>query len=176
MLLIFETCEEAGLAESIAVEKFYVRQKLAGATTKSRRDGRTAISQNLEAAQVIRLCLWYLRQQVHHGRHEHRVSDPFVLDQLTETLRAELRKCDLPRAETRRCEHGGKIGDVKNRCRVQIYTPFSVSHPIAEVVQVRQHVGVRHHDALRSARRATGIDESENRFRVINTIWTGVVR
>ncbi len=28
MLLIFETCEKAGLAESIALEKFHVRQKL----------------------------------------------------------------------------------------------------------------------------------------------------
>src|SRR5258707_7601556 len=28
MLLIFETCEEAGLAESIALEKFRIRQKL----------------------------------------------------------------------------------------------------------------------------------------------------
>src|SRR2546430_7302159 len=32
---------------------------------------------------------------------------------------------------------------------------FSVSHPIAEVVDVRQDVGVTHHDALRPTRRAT---------------------
>ncbi len=58
---------------------------------------------------------------------------------------------------------------------MQIDTAFSVSHPIAEVVEVRQDVGVTHHDTLRPARRATGIDESENRFRVIDRIWTGVV-
>jgi EAL domain-containing protein (putative c-di-GMP-specific phosphodiesterase class I) len=118
MLLIFEACEEAGLAESIGLKKFHVRQKLADATNKFRRHGRTAISQNLEAAQVVRLSLEHLRQQVQHRGHEHGVSYAFVLDQLTETLRAELRKCDLAHAESRCCEHGGKISNVKNRCRM----------------------------------------------------------
>src|ERR1700680_188854 len=115
MLLIFETCEEAGLTESVALEKFHVRQKLSSATDKFRRHWRTAISQNFEAAQVIRLCFGHLRQQVHHCRHEHRVSYTFALDQLTETLRAELWNCDLARTERWRREHGWKIGDVKNR-------------------------------------------------------------
>src|SRR6266481_9587943 len=142
MLLIFEACEEAGLAESIALEKFHVRQKLSHSMNKFRRHWRAAVSQNLEAAQVIRLCVGHLRQQVHHRRHQHRVSYAFALDQLTETLRAELRNCDLARTESRCCEHGGKIGNVKNRCRMQIDTAFSVSHPIAEVVEVRQDIGV----------------------------------
>src|SRR6266403_2172078 len=175
MFLILETCEEAGLAESITLEKFHVRQKLSGAMDKFRRHWRTAISQNLEAAQVIRLCFRHLRQQVQHSRHQDCVSYAFALDQLTETLRAELWNRDLARTESRCCEHGGKIGNVKNRCRMQIDTAFSVSHPIAEVVEIRQDVGVTHHDALRPARRATRIDESQNRFRVINRIWTGVV-
>src|SRR6266849_2928057 len=155
MLLIFETCEEAGLAESIALEKFHFRQKLSGATDKFRRHWRTAISQNLEAAQVIRLYFGHLRQQVHHRRHEHRVSYAFALDQLTETLRTELRNCDLARTESRCCKHGGKIGNVKNRRRMQIDTAFSVSHPIAEVVEVRQDIGVSYRDTLRPARCAT---------------------
>src|SRR6266481_3447270 len=175
MFLIFKTREEAGLAEPIALEKFHVRQKLSGATDKFRRHWRTAISQNLEAAQVIRLCFRHLRQQVQHSRHQDRVSYAFALDQLTETLRAELWNRDLARTESWCCEHGGKIGNVKNRCRMQIDTAFSVSHPIAEVVDVRQDVGVTHHDALRPARRATGIDECQNRFRVINRIWTGLI-
>src|SRR5882672_12962753 len=175
MFPIFETCQEAGLAESIALEKFHVWQELSGETDKFGRYRRTAIAQNLEAAQVIRPCLGHLRQQVQHCRDEHRVSYAFALDQLTETLGGELRKCDLPSAESRCCEHGGKIGNVKNWRRMQIDTAFSVSHPIAEVVEVRQDIGVTHHDALWPARRATGIDESENRFRVINRIWTGVV-
>src|SRR5690242_10585831 len=58
---------------------------------------------------------------------------------------------------------------------MQINTTFSVSHPITEVVEVRQDVGVTHHDALRPARRATRIDESQNRFRVIDGIWTGLI-
>src|SRR5246127_4302421 len=95
MLLIFEACEEAGLAESIALEKFHVRQKLSGVTDKFRRHWRTSISQNLEAAQVIRLSFGHLRQQVQHCRHEHRVGHAFTLDQLTETFRGELWNRDL---------------------------------------------------------------------------------
>src|SRR6266849_5778935 len=173
MFLILETREEAGLAQSIALEKFHVRQKLSHPMDKVRRHWRAAISQNLEAAQVIRLCFGHLREQVQHCRDEHRVGHAFALDQLTETFRGELWNRDLARTESRCREHGGKISNVKNRCRMQIDTAFSVSHPIAEVVEVRQDVGVTHHDALRPARRATGIDESENRFRVINRIWTG---
>src|SRR5467141_4922373 len=175
MLLILETCEEAGLAESVALEKFHVRQKFSHPVDNIRRHRRAAISQNLEAAQVIRIPLGHLRQQVYHCWHEHRVGHAFALDQLTETLRAELWNRYLARTESRCCEHGGKIGNVKNRCRMQIDAAFSVSDPIAEVVKIPQDVGVTHHDALRPARRATRIHESENRFRVINRIWTGVV-
>src|SRR5271154_1093421 len=170
MVPILETCEEAGLAESIALEKFHVWQKLSHPMDKFRRHWRAAISQNLEAAQVIRLSFGHLRQQVQHCRHEYRVGHAFALDQLTESLRGELWNRDLARTESRRCEHGGKIGNVKNRCRMQIDTAFSVPHPIAEVVEVRQDVGVSHHDALRPARGATRIDKSEDRFRVINRI------
>src|SRR5882757_2861746 len=176
MLLILETCEEAGLAESIALEKFHVRQKFSSATDEFRRHGRTAISQNFETAQVIRLRLRHLRQEVQHGRYEHGVSHAFLLDQLTEALRAKLRKCHLARTERRCCEHGGKVGNVKNRCCMQKDTAFSVTHPIAEVIDVRQDVGVSHHHALRPARRAARIDEGENCFWVVNRIWTAVVR
>src|SRR6266404_9260348 len=101
MLLTFETCEEAGLAESIALEKFHVRQKLSHAMHKFRRHWRAAISQNLEAAQVVRLCFGHLRQQVQHCRHQYRVGHAFALDQLTETLRGELWNRDLARTESR---------------------------------------------------------------------------
>src|SRR5215469_4619011 len=167
MVVIFETCEEAGLAESITLEKFHVRQKLSRPMDEFRRHWRAAISQNLEAAQVIRLCFGHLRQQVQHRRHEHRVSYAFALNQLTETLRTELWNRDLAGTESRCCEHSGKVSNVKNRCRMEVDAAFSVSHPIAEVVQVRSDVGVSHHDALRPAGRATCVDESENRFRVI---------
>src|ERR1700758_5059052 len=130
MLLIFETCEEAGLAESIALQKFHVRQKLSHPMDKFRGHWRTAISQNLEAAQVIRLCFGHLRQQVQHRRDEHSVRYAFALNQFTESLRTEFRNCDLAHTESRRCEQGGKIRDVKDRCRMQIDTIFAVSHPI----------------------------------------------
>src|ERR1700722_9743643 len=175
MLSIFETCEEAGPPESIALEKFHVRQKFPHSLDKFRCHWRSAISQNLKAAQVIRLSFGRLRQQVQHCRNEHRVGHALALDQLTETLRGELWNRDLERAESRCCEHGGKIGNVKNGCRMQIDTSFSVCHPIVEVVEVLQDVGVSDHDALGPARCATRIDESEDRFRVINRIWTGIV-
>src|SRR6266851_402331 len=116
---------------------------------KFRRHWRAAISQNFEAAQVIRLCFGHLGQQVQHRRDEHRVSYAFALDQLTETFRAELWNRDLARTESRCCEHGGKISNVKNRCRMQIDTAFSVSHPIAEMVEVRHDVGASYRDTLR---------------------------
>src|SRR5260370_5304924 len=159
MFLIFKTREEAGLAEPIALEKFHVRQKLSGATDKFRRHWRTAISQNLEAAQVIRLCFRHLRQQVQHSRHQDRVSYAFALDQLTETLRAELWNRALSRTESWCCEHGGKIGNVKNRRRMQIDAAFSVSHPISKEVDVPQHVAVPNHSALRPPRLPTPINQ-----------------
>src|SRR5271170_4235746 len=107
MLLIFETCKEASLGESIALEKFHVRQKLSGATDKFRRHWRAAISQNPKAAQVIGLSFGHLGQQVQHCRHEHRVGHAFALDQLTETLRGELWNRDLARPESRSCEQVG---------------------------------------------------------------------
>src|SRR5277367_3124413 len=134
MLLIFKTCQEAGLAESIALEKFHVRQKLPYPTHKFRSYWRAPISQDLKAAQVIRLSFEHLRQQIQHGRHEHRMGHAFALDQLTETLRGELWNRDLARTKSRCCEHGGKIGNVKNRSRMQIDTAFLACHPIVEVV------------------------------------------
>src|SRR5260370_40543397 len=102
---------------------FFPRRKRGGGI------GRPAISQNLEAAQVIRLCLGNLRQQVQHRRHKHCVSYVFALDQLTETFRAELWNRDLARTESRCCEHGGEKNKVKKRCRTHIDTPLSGSPP-----------------------------------------------
>src|SRR5277367_4124650 len=175
MLLIFKTGEEAGLAESIALEKFHVRQKLSYPTHKFRSYWRAAISQDLKAAQVIRLSIGHLCQQVQHGRHQHRMGHAFALDQLTERLRVELWNRDLAHTESRRGEHGGKIGNVKNRSRMQIDTAFLASHPIVEVVEVRQDVRVSHHDALRPTRGAARINQGQNCVRVINRIWTGGV-
>ena len=50
MIPIFEARKKTGFAESIALEKFHVRQKLSGAADKFRRHWRTAVSENLEAA------------------------------------------------------------------------------------------------------------------------------
>src|SRR5215468_3023858 len=175
MLLVLEARQKAGLAESIALEKFHVRQKLPRPMDELRCHWRTAISQNLEAAQVERLCFGHLRQQVQHRWHEHCMGHVFALYQLTETLRTKLWNRHLAGAERWCCEHSRKISNMKNRRRVEIDAAFSVPHPIAEMVQVRQDVCVRHHDALRPAREATCVDESENRFRFINRFRTGLV-
>src|SRR5260370_31646421 len=90
MFLILETREEAGLAQSIALEKFHVRQKLSHPMDEVRRHWRAAISQNLEAAQVIRLCFGHLREQVQHCRGENRVGHAVAFAPLTETFRGEL--------------------------------------------------------------------------------------
>jgi hypothetical protein len=152
MLLIFQTGEEAGLAESITLEKFRVRQKLPYPTHKFRSYWRAPISQDLKAAHVA-----------------------FALDQLTECLRVELWNRDLARTESRCPEHGGKICNVKNRSRMEIDTVFLACHPIVEVVEVRQDVRVSHLDALRPACGAAGINEGQNCVRVINRICTGGV-
>src|SRR3984957_550343 len=102
MLSIFETCEEPGPRESIALEKFHFRQKFPHPLDEFRRHWRAAIGQNLEAAQVIRFSFGHLRQQVQHCRNEHRVGHALALDQLTETLRGKLWNRDLKRAESRR--------------------------------------------------------------------------
>src|ERR1700722_2396754 len=175
MLLIFKTSKESGLTESIALEKFHVRQKLSYPTHKFRSYWRAAISQDLKAAQVIWLAFEQLCQQVEHGWHEHRMGHAFALDQLTERLRIELWNRDLAHTESRRGEHGGKIGNMKNRSRMQIDTAFLACHPIVEVVEVRQDVLVSHHDALRPARSAARINDGQNCVRVINRIWTGGV-
>src|SRR5260221_3179831 len=125
MLLIFETREEASFAESIGLKEFHVRQKISRSVNKFRCHWRTTVSQDLEAAQVIRLCFEDLRQQVQHCRDEHRVSYACALDQLTETLRAELWNRDLARTESRCCEHGGENGKVKKPGPLQDETSFS---------------------------------------------------
>src|SRR5260370_38727277 len=109
------------------------------------RRGRAAISQSLEAAQVIRLCFGHLRQQVQHCRHEHRVSYAFALDQLTETLRAELWNRDLARTESRCCEHGGENGNVEKRGPWQRNTRLSGSQSTPEMVEVGQDVALSQH-------------------------------
>src|SRR5579863_10290585 len=176
MLLIFETREKACFAESVALKEFHLRQKLPRPANQFRRHWRTAIGQNFEATQVIRLCLGKLRQQVQHRGYEHSVSYALALDRLTESLWAELRNRGLAGTEGRSCEHGGEICNVKNRSRVQIDATLSVAHPIIEVVNVRQDVGVTHHDALWSAGSAAGVDESHDCFGIINRIWTKCVQ
>src|SRR6201987_5962701 len=133
MLSIFEPCEEAGLAESIALEKFHVRQKFPHPLDEFWGHWRAAIGQKLEAAQVIRLSFGHLRQQVQHCGNEQRVGHALALDQLTETLRGELWNRDLKRAESRCCEHGGKIGNVKNWGGTKIENAFPACPPKVEV-------------------------------------------
>src|ERR1700684_2378971 len=137
--------------------------------------GRSAVSQYLEAAQVILLDFRELSQQIDHGRHQDSVTDAFAFNGLAEGLWTELRNCDLAGAESWGREHGGKVSDVENRRRVKIDSAFSISHPVVEVVTVRKDICVRQHDALRPAGCPACIDESENRFRIVMHLGMGIV-
>src|SRR5260370_11220416 len=49
-------------------------------------------------------------------------------------------------AECRGREHGRKVGDVEDRRRVQIRSALWVAHPVVEIVDVRQDIGVSHYN------------------------------
>src|ERR1700753_2343159 len=58
---------------------------------------------------------------------------------------------------------------------MQVDGAFRVTHPVIEVMNVRQDVGMGHHYAFRLAGRAARINESEYRVRVIHNFWRKIV-
>ena len=76
------------------------------------------------------------------------MSDPFTLYRLAESLRAEFRDRYLTSAEGSSRKHGRKVGDVKNGRSVQVNSAFAVAHPVVKVTDVREHIGMAHHNAL----------------------------
>ena len=102
------------------------------------------------------------------------MTDAFAIDRLAKTSRAELRNHDLAGAESRCREHERKVQDVKYRRRVEIHTALFVGHPVVEVVYIRQDIGVSQHNALGMAGCAASVDESQDRFRIVNGFRIGI--
>ena len=103
------------------------------------------------------------------------MADALAFDSLTEALRAELWNRHLGRAKRRRRKHRGKVSDMKNGRRMQIDGTLCVSHPVIKVVDIGQDVRVSHHHALGLAGRATRVNKSQNRFRIINNVGRTIV-
>src|SRR5216683_5475888 len=101
-----------------------------------------------------------LSQQVDHCRHQYCLTDAFSFDRLAEAPRAKLRNRDLADAESRCGEHERKIQDVKNRRGVEMYTTFSVGHPVVEMVHIREDIRVSQHNAFGTASCSARVDES----------------
>src|SRR5882724_7726805 len=175
MFLILQAREKAGFAQPIDLNESKVRKKLSGLVDQFRRHWRSAVSQDLETAQVKLPDFRELDQQIDHRRHQNGVSDALAFYGLAEGSRAELRNRDLISAECRSREHGRKIGDVEDWRRVQIDSAFWIAHPVVEIVDVRQDIGMSHYNALRPTSSPAGIDESQNRFRVVTYIGRGIV-
>src|SRR2546430_10705636 len=103
------------------------------------------------------------------------MSDAFALDYLAKTLRAELGNRDLVGAECRSSEQEWEVDDVKHRRRVEIDRVFSVRHPVVEKVDVLKDICVTQRDTFGTAGCAACVDESEDRFRVVDGGATGII-
>src|SRR6266513_6025685 len=102
------------------------------------------------------------------------MSDAFALDRLAKALRAELGNRDLVGAKCRSSEQEGEVDDVKHRRRVEIDRAFLVRHPVVEKVYVLKDICVTQRDTFGTAGRAACVDESEDRFRVVDGVATGI--
>ena len=58
---------------------------------------------------------------------------------------------------------------------MQVDGAFRVSHPVVEVVDVGQDIRVSHHHAFGPARRTARVNQSHNRFGVINNVGGKIV-
>src|SRR5258705_6105344 len=109
---------------------------------------RSAIAQSFEAREVIVFQFLELSQHIDHRRHQYRLGDTFALDGLTEGLRTKPRNRGLTGAESWRCEHEGKVRNVKYRRCVKVHTTLSITHPVVDVVHICQDVCVSQRHAF----------------------------
>src|SRR5258706_10142738 len=92
----------------------------------------------------------------------------FALHGLAEGFRAELRNRDLTSSKSRRSKHERKVGYVKYWRRMKIDTAFSVTHPVVNVIQISQDVGMSECHTFGPARSPAGIDEGKYSIRVVD--------
>src|SRR6266446_3060726 len=104
------------------------------------------------------------------------MSNTFALDRLAKTLRAELGNRHLVGAECWSGEQEWEVDDVKHRRRVEIDRAFPERHPVVEKVDVLKDICVTQRDTFGTAGCAACVDESEDRFRVVDGVATGIAR
>lgn len=124
MLVVAQPSEKPRLGQTVHLCQLHLRQSLPHAVNELWGDGRSAIAQLRETAQIIVSQLRKLGEDIDHRRDEHGARNPLPLDRFTKELRAEARNGDLAGATAGCAEHERKIGDVKERRGVQEYTPF----------------------------------------------------
>src|SRR5213595_2304209 len=100
------------------------------------------------------------------------MSDAFALDRLAKALRAEPVYRHLVGPECRSGEQEWEVDDVKHRCPVEIDRAFPVRHPVVEEVDVLKDICVTQRDTFGTAGCAACVDESEDRFRVVDGVAT----
>src|SRR5258708_15977933 len=109
VLVILQAREKTGFTQSVDLNQLKIRQKLPRPVNEPRRHRRSAISQHLEAAQVVLFSFWRLGQQIDHCRHQNGVTYSFPFDSLSKDLPAEFGNGYLTRAKHRNREHRGKV-------------------------------------------------------------------
>src|ERR1041384_3997823 len=156
MFLILQTSKKSSLPEPIHLNQFHVWKTLPGPVEQIGRNRRTSVSQSFKTRQVIFLKVLKLSQPIDHRRHDYRVRYVFTFHHLAERSRAKLRNRGLTSAECRRCKHEGKVRDVEHGRGVEIDTSFSVTHPVVNMVHVRENVCVGERFSFGRARSAAG--------------------
>src|SRR5262245_28442643 len=102
------------------------------------------------------------------------MSDALALDGLAKALRAELGNRRLAGAECRSGEQEREVDDVKHRRRMEIDRGFPVGHPVVEKMDGLKDIRVTQRDTFGTAGCAAGVDESKDRFRVVDRVAAGI--
>src|SRR5882762_6994235 len=126
VLIVLESREKARLAQPVDLNQSEIRKYGPRAMNNLGRDGRAPVPELLQALEVIARQFRELRQQVDHRRDEHGIAHTFALYRLAERVRTELRYRDLTCAKGGRRKHEREVGDVKQRCCVQVHTALVV--------------------------------------------------
>ena len=150
MFVVLEDREEAGLAQPIPLAQFDVRQRGSDSAderaaasvrrrSRSSRDSSDRTWRN--AGNSISSAIIVGTSVVRCTRSR------WTTSQNARGLNFGMRDLAGPRRRGR--EHERQVEDVKHGRGVQIYAALARRLPVVHVVDIRQHVGVRHNHALR---------------------------
>jgi hypothetical protein len=175
VFLILQTRKKSRLTEPIHLNQFHAGKNLSNAMDQIGRNRRTSVSQSFKTRQVIVLQVFKLSQHIDHRWNHYRVRYVFTFHDLAECLRTKLRNRGLTGAESRRCKHEGKVRDVKHGRGVEIDTSFSVTHPVVDMVHVRENVCVGERYSFRRARSAARINQGKNCIGIVDRVGSFIV-